>query len=70
MVDAAFAHALDVFGADDSKNEARYCASGVKTASNTQIRAIFVDLMRADLDALGLKTPDVSRGVRGSYRTA
>lgn len=67
VVDTGFAHALDVFGADDSANEARYCASGVKTASNAQIRAIFVDLMGADLAALELSMPDPSRGVRNSY---
>ncbi len=68
VVDAAFPHALDVFGADDSANEARYCKSGVKTASNAQVRAIFVDLLRADLSALGLTMPDASRGARSSYR--
>lgn len=70
VVDAAFPHALDVFGADASDNEARYCAGGVKTATNAQVRGIFVGLIREDLATLGLTLPDPARGVRHRHLSA
>lgn len=56
-----YPHALRVFGADGSANEADYCNAGIKTASNRQIRGIFVDLLGRDADALGLALPEDSR---------
>lgn len=56
-----YSHALRVFGADGSANEAAYCNAGIKTASNRQIRGIFADLLGRDADGLGLALPDDSR---------
>lgn len=67
VLDAAFPHALDVFGANGSANEAKYAACGVKTATNAQVRAIFVRLIGEDAAALGLALPDPARGVRNRY---
>ena len=68
VIDAAFPHALDVFGSDESANEARYCGTGIKTAANRQVRRIFVDLFARDAAALGLAMPDPSRGKRATYK--
>lgn len=68
VLDEWLPRALDVFGGDDSANEARYCESGIKTASNRQVRAIFVDLLGRDAAALGLALPDPARGQRARYR--
>lgn len=67
VVDATTPYALDVFGADDSANEARYCSDGIKTAANRQVRRIFVDLFGRDAAALGLAMPDPARGKRVTY---
>jgi len=55
-----YPHALRVFGADGSTNEEAYCRAGIKTASNRQVRAIFVDLLGRDAAALGLSLPEDS----------
>ena len=68
VVDACFPYALDAFGGDDTPSEETYCNSGVKTAANSHVRRIFVDVMGRDLAGLGLKLPDPTRGVRGTYK--
>ncbi len=56
-LDFCYGRALDVFGADGSANEAAWFAAGLKTASNAQVRAIFIDLLREDCAQLGLRLP-------------
>ncbi|GAP34310.1 Phenylacetic acid catabolic protein [Piscinibacter sakaiensis] len=67
-LDACIGHALDVFGADGSRNESACFEAGLKTASNAECRRVFVELLREDLPALGLRLPDLAHGVRGRYR--
>ncbi len=55
-----YPHALRVFGSDGSANEEAYCRAGIKTASNHQVRGIFVELLGRDAAALGLPMPGVS----------
>ena len=62
-----YPHAVDVFGADGSTNEARYCELGIKTAQNGHIRQIFIDFVAADIQALGLQAPDLYQGMRTRY---
>lgn len=69
-LDACIGHALDVFGADHSRNENAYFKAGLKTASNAEVRRVFVDLLREDLPQLGLRLPDMRAGVRQSYGVA
>lgn len=66
-LDLCFARALDVFGADRSANEAAYFKAGLKTASNAEVRRIFVEMMQEDLATLGLCMPDSAKGSRGTY---
>lgn len=70
MLDAWFPHALDVFGGDDSANEEEYCRFRVKTASNSQVRDIFVDVIARDAAELGLAMPGRTAGKRSRYRSA
>lgn len=67
-LDECIGHALDVFGADRSRNESAYFRAGLKTASNAEVRRIFVEMIREDLPALGLRLPDMTAGVRNGYR--
>ncbi len=62
-----YPYAVDVFGADGSANEERYCELGIKTAQNGHVRQIFSDLIERDLAELGLRAPDLQRGVRAHY---
>lgn len=66
-LDACLPYALDVFGADDSVNQAAYFAAGLKSTSNAEVRRLFVEMLREDLPLLGLRLPDLTRGVRQSY---
>jgi 1,2-phenylacetyl-CoA epoxidase catalytic subunit len=68
VVDACFPYALDAFGGDDTQSEETYCNSGVKTAANSHVRRIFVDVMGRDLAGLGVNVPDPTRGVRATYK--
>lgn len=68
MLDAWFPHALDVFGGDGGANEDEYCQLRIKTATNSQIRNIFADVLGRDAEALGLKLPDRTAGKRGRYK--
>jgi 1,2-phenylacetyl-CoA epoxidase catalytic subunit len=66
-LDSWYPHAVDVFGAEGSANEERYCELGIKTAQNAHLRQIFVDFIAQDLAELGLKAPDLYQGARASY---
>lgn len=66
-LDSWYPLALDVFGADGSANEARYCELGIKTAANAQVRQIFVETLARDAADLGLRAPEPYRGARLSY---
>jgi 1,2-phenylacetyl-CoA epoxidase catalytic subunit len=59
--------AVDAFGGDGSPNEQRYCELGIKTAQNGHARQIFIDVVQQDLRELGLRAPDLYRGMRASY---
>ncbi len=52
-----YPHALRVFGGEGSVNEEAYCRAGIKTASNRQVREIFIDLIERDAAVLGLASP-------------
>ena len=62
-----YPYAVDVFGADGSVNEERYCELGIKTAQNGHVRQIFIDFVEGDLAELGLRAPDLYSGVRARY---
>jgi 1,2-phenylacetyl-CoA epoxidase catalytic subunit len=64
-----FPLALDAFGGDDTPNEAAYCQAGLKTAANSHVRQIFIDLLDRDAQALGLALPTSRRGRRHNYPT-
>jgi ring-1,2-phenylacetyl-CoA epoxidase subunit PaaA len=66
-VDKWYPHAVDVFGADASPNEERYCQLGIKTAQNAHVRQIFIDFVADDLAALGLRPPALYQGHRARY---
>jgi 1,2-phenylacetyl-CoA epoxidase catalytic subunit len=66
-LDLCYSRALDVFGADDSASEAAWFGAGLKTASNAQVRGIFVELIRSDLEQLGLRLPPAFKGARATY---
>ena len=69
-LDLCLSRALDVFGADESKNETAYFKAGLKTASNSEVRRIFVEMISEDLATLGLRAGDTSKGSRASYAVA
>jgi 1,2-phenylacetyl-CoA epoxidase catalytic subunit len=69
-LDLCFGRALDVFGADGSTHEAAYFKAGLKTASNAEVRRVFVEMMAEDLASIGLRLPDCSRNTRNSYAVA
>jgi 1,2-phenylacetyl-CoA epoxidase catalytic subunit len=69
-LDLCFSRALDVFGADGSANEAAYFKAGLKTASNAEVRRVFVETIAEDLARIGLSLPDATRGTRASYGRA
>ncbi len=66
-LDACLPYALDVFGAEGSRNEAAYFAAGLKTTSNAEVRRLFVEMVCEDLPLLGLRLPDLTRGIRQTY---
>ncbi|HEX6513820.1 MAG TPA: Phenylacetic acid catabolic protein [Chloroflexota bacterium] len=67
-LDKWYPSAVDVFGADGSANEERYCQLGIKTAQNGHVRQIFIDFMAQDVADVGLRAPDLYRGARAAYR--
>ena len=66
-LDQCFPYALDTFGADDSSNENAYFEAGLKTASNNNVRGMFVKMIVEDLQGIGLKIPSLTQGVRKTY---
>jgi len=66
-LDAWYPYVVDIFGAESSANEERYCALGIKTAQNAHIRQIFVDFIAQDLADLGLRAPNLHQGARARY---
>jgi 1,2-phenylacetyl-CoA epoxidase catalytic subunit len=67
-LDQWYPYAVDVFGADGTDNEARYCELGIKTAQNAHLRQIFVDFMAQEIADLGLRAPDLYQGARRRYQ--
>jgi 1,2-phenylacetyl-CoA epoxidase catalytic subunit len=66
-LDGWYPYALDVFGADGSANEDRYCELGIKRAQNAHVRQIFADVARISLGQVGLQIANPYQGARARY---
>ena len=67
-VEKFYPSCLDIFGGVGTPNEKRYLDLGIKTLTNNQSRALWVESLERDLKALNLKIPAGRwKGIRSDY---